>query len=67
MPIGSVTNGVHTPTWVAPEILALLAGGTTPQTPPVLGGPIPPDPPWGGYAPPHTPRGLGPGRGRPGR
>ena len=25
----------------------LLAGGTTPQTPPLLGGPIPPDPPWG--------------------
>ena len=25
VPIGSVTNGVHTPTWVAPEIL-LLAG-----------------------------------------
>ncbi len=23
VPIGSVTNGVHTPTWVAPEILAL--------------------------------------------
>ena len=27
VPIGSVTNGVHTPTWVAPEILALPAGG----------------------------------------
>jgi starch phosphorylase len=26
VPIGSVTNGVHTPTWVAPEVLALLAG-----------------------------------------
>ena len=25
VPIGSVTNGVHTPTWVAPEFLALLA------------------------------------------
>ncbi|HEY6311133.1 MAG TPA: alpha-glucan family phosphorylase [Streptosporangiaceae bacterium] len=23
VPIGSVTNGVHTPTWVAPEVLAL--------------------------------------------
>ncbi len=23
VPIGSITNGVHTPTWVAPEILAL--------------------------------------------
>jgi starch phosphorylase len=27
VPIGSVTNGVHTPTWVAPEVGALLAGG----------------------------------------
>jgi len=26
VPIGSVTNGVHTPTWVAPEAGALLAG-----------------------------------------
>jgi glycogen phosphorylase len=26
LPIGSVTNGVHTPTWVAPEITALAAG-----------------------------------------
>jgi starch phosphorylase len=26
VPIGSVTNGVHTPTWVAPEILHLAAG-----------------------------------------
>jgi len=33
VPIGSVTNGVHTPTWVAPEILALLArGGDPPGT-----------------------------------
>jgi len=40
VPIGSVTNGVHTPTWVAPEILelTLLAGGTTPQDPPAPGG-----------------------------
>src|SRR5271165_909643 len=28
VPIGSVTNGVHTPTWVAPEILSLT--GTAP-------------------------------------
>ena len=28
VPIGSVTNGVHTPTWVAPEILLLT--GTSP-------------------------------------
>jgi glycogen phosphorylase len=28
VPIGSVTNGVHTPTWVAPEILGLT--GTSP-------------------------------------
>src|SRR5580658_4489585 len=26
VPIGSITNGVHTPTWVAPEILLLTAG-----------------------------------------
>jgi len=51
VPIGSVTNGVHTPTWVAPEILflTLSAGGTTPQDPPAYGGParppMPPGPP----------------------
>ncbi len=28
VPLGSVTNGVHTPTWVAPEILSLT--GTSP-------------------------------------
>jgi starch phosphorylase len=40
VPIGSVTNGVHTPTWVAPEILFLTlpAGGTIPQDPPAPGG-----------------------------
>ena len=27
VPIGSVTNGVHTPTWVAPEVLNLLVRG----------------------------------------
>jgi starch phosphorylase len=27
VPIGSVTNGVHTPTWVAPEILDLAGSG----------------------------------------
>ncbi len=27
------------------------SGGRSPQTPPLLGGPIPPDPPWGGFAP----------------
>src|SRR6266496_3259324 len=52
VPIGSVTNGVHTPTWVAPEITALLAGGATPQDPPDHGGaarpPVPPRPPLGG-------------------
>jgi len=26
VPIGSVTNGVHTPTWVAPEIIVLARG-----------------------------------------
>src|SRR6266576_2386641 len=34
VPIGSVTNGVHTPTWVAPEIPQLFSGG--------LGGVVPP-------------------------
>ncbi|MGH3236767.1 MAG: alpha-glucan family phosphorylase, partial [Streptosporangiaceae bacterium] len=33
VPVCSVTNGVHTPTWVAPEIM-VLAGGATPQDPP---------------------------------
>ena len=37
----------------------VLAGGTTPQSPPLLGGPIPPDPPSGGPVPP-TPRGRRP-------
>jgi len=27
VPIGSVTNGVHGPTWVAPEIMSLAGGG----------------------------------------
>jgi starch phosphorylase len=31
VPIGSVTNGVHTPTWVAPEILALAGDGASPD------------------------------------
>jgi len=35
VPVGAVTNGVHTPTWVAPEILTLVAGGP--------GGMVPPD------------------------
>ena len=30
----------------ATMVEAVLAGGTTPQTPPLLGGSIPPDPPW---------------------
>ena len=38
----------------------LLAGGTPPQTPPLLEGPIPPDPPWGGR-PPKTPPAVSPG------
>ena len=31
VPIGSITNGVHTPTWVAPEIGGLLAPGGMPS------------------------------------
>ena len=27
VPIGSVTNGVHAPTWVAPEIIEPRASG----------------------------------------
>ena len=54
VPIGSVTNGVHTPTWVAPEILALLAGGDPPD-PPAPGGTHPPRPPWGGATRPPIP------------
>jgi starch phosphorylase len=38
VPIGSVTNGVHTPTWIAPEVGFLASragqGGRPPQTPP---------------------------------
>ena len=51
VPIGSVTNGVHTPTWVAPEILsmALPAGGTTPQDPPGPGGTPSPQTPLGDW------------------
>ncbi|HLQ62613.1 MAG TPA: alpha-glucan family phosphorylase, partial [Candidatus Acidoferrales bacterium] len=31
VPIGSVTNGVHMPTWVAPEVSALLAAWVAPN------------------------------------
>jgi starch phosphorylase len=31
VPIGSITNGVHTPTWVSPEIGGLLAPGGLPS------------------------------------
>jgi starch phosphorylase len=51
VPIGSVTNGVHTPTWVAPEVDVLTRGDDPPQTPPAHGGatrpPIPPGGPRG--------------------
>src|SRR5215831_19379366 len=33
VPIGSITNGVHAATWVAPEILALAAGDGRPTGP----------------------------------
>ena len=58
VPIGSVTNGVHTPTWVAPEVFTLLSGGDDPsQTPPALfsGGTHPPGPPLGEMPSPQTP------------
>jgi len=56
VPIGSVTNGVHTPTWVAPEILFLT--GSVSQ-----GGTIPPKPPprTGGNLPPRAPSAEGTG------
>jgi starch phosphorylase len=62
VPIGSVTNGVHTPTWVAPEVLTLLSrGDDPPQTPPALfsGGTHPPGPPSGGMPSPQAPLALG--------
>src|SRR5258708_12670707 len=31
VPIGSVTNGVHGPTWVAAEIMGLAPGGQPPE------------------------------------
>src|SRR6266567_6040756 len=31
--------------------IVLASGGRPPQTPPLLGGPIPPDPPWGDRPP----------------
>ncbi|MBV9206219.1 MAG: alpha-glucan family phosphorylase [Actinobacteria bacterium] len=58
VPIGSITNGVHTPTWVSPEVHALLAGGATPQDPPAPGGTHPPGPPLGGTPSPQTPPAL---------
>ena len=36
----------------------LLAGGTTPNTPPLLGGTLPPRPLLGGHSPPPSPRPL---------
>ena len=50
VPIGSVTNGVHTPTWVAPEAGALLAGGRSGGRPD-LGHPAPAAIPAGGRDP----------------
>jgi starch phosphorylase len=50
VPIGSVTNGVHTPTWVASEIGTQAGpGGRPPQTPPQAGpgGRPPQTPPQG--------------------
>ena len=35
----------------------LSRGDDPPKTPPLLGGPIPPDPPWGGFPPPRPPLG----------
>ena len=49
VPIGSVTNGVHTPTWVAPEILALTGDSVSsepPGIPPLTAGYPLPVSPW---------------------
>jgi glycogen phosphorylase len=48
VPIGSVTNGVHTLTWVAQEILALSSRGDDPPGPPRS---------WGDSPSPQTPLG----------
>jgi starch phosphorylase len=45
VPIGSITNGVHTPTWVAPEISALTIRGGSGGASLPKGGP-------GGWVPP---------------
>ena len=50
-----------------PERDSATPGGRPPQTPPLLGGSIPPDPPWGGSIPPDPPEPLetplaGPGK-----
>ena len=55
-------TAVYRPDFTVDEsVAALLAGGTTPQDPPappfLLGGPIPPDPPWEGTQPPRPPWG----------
>jgi HAD superfamily hydrolase (TIGR01509 family) len=39
------------------EGIRIASGGRPPQTPPLLGGPIPPDPPWGGPIRPDPPWG----------
>jgi len=58
VPIGSVTNGVHTPTWVAPEIAVLTRGDDPPDPPALLpGGTHPPGPPLGEMPSPQTPLG----------
>ena len=49
VPIGSVTNGVHTPTWVAPEVLGMLARGGDPPEPPDPGGTPSPQTPLGDW------------------
>ena len=58
VPIGSVTNGVHTPTWVAPEVGAAdrrttagTGSGPPPPRPRDLGHPAPAAGPAGGRDP----------------
>ncbi|MGH7904946.1 MAG: alpha-glucan family phosphorylase, partial [Candidatus Dormibacteraceae bacterium] len=46
VPIGAITNGVHMPTWVAPDIDALLAGHVAPRWSDL----DPEDPAWEGIA-----------------
>jgi starch phosphorylase len=46
VPISSVTNGVHAPTWVAPELVDLVAGAAGPEAGGLAGDGVAGDGPW---------------------